>query len=100
MFLHKKRFREVILVGLVTLMAACASRVVYVREAPPRARVEKRVAKPGPNFVWVGGHWKWNGRTYVWASGQWVKKRKGQVWVPGHWRHTKRGYVWVKGHWR
>jgi hypothetical protein len=43
----------------------------------PRFRVYtspvKVVNKPGPNYVWVGGHYKFN-------------KYGKAVWVPGHWK--------------
>jgi len=43
----------------------------------PRYRVyttpKVYVVKPGPNYVWVDGHWK-------------VNKYGKTVWVPGHWK--------------
>ncbi len=90
-----------ILAGLLALsVASCASRVVYVRKAPPPVRVEVRPARPFPNAVWVAGYWNWNGTRFVWVSGRWVKPRRGMVWVPGHWRHMRRGWRWVPGHWK
>ncbi len=56
---------------LVPVLGGCAS---APPPPPPPRRVEVKPAKPGPNFVWVEGHWKWKGR------------RRGHVWVPGHWR--------------
>ena len=34
------------------------------------------VSKPGPNHIWVEGHWK-------------VNKHSKKVWVPGHWKKYK-----------
>lgn len=74
--------------------------VVRPRHAPPPPRTEMRSVKPGPNFVWIPGHWKWSHGDWVWIGGHWTKRKPGKVWVPGHW--VKRGgrYHWVPGHWR
>jgi hypothetical protein len=87
-------------IGLLagSLGGGCATRTVYVRDAPPPPKEEVRPA-PRANYVWVEGHWKWTRRGYVWAPGHWERARKGE-WVPGHWDQTARGYVWVPGHWR
>ena len=78
----------------------CASRVVYVRKAPPRVRVEVRPVKPFTSAVWMSGYWRWNGRQHVWVSGRWAKPKKGKVWVTGHWKKAPRGWHYVPGHWR
>ena len=51
-------------------------------DAGPRVRVYigapkigAALVKPGPNYVWVEGHYKLN------VFGKWV-------WVPGHWKRT------------
>jgi hypothetical protein len=37
---------------------------------------------PGPNYVWVAGHYDWDGYQYVWVDGQWVLTPfYGAVWV-------------------
>ncbi len=85
---------------LVAGTAEARTRVV-VRVRPPAARVEVRVARPGPNHVWVGGHWRWNGRSYAWTSGRWVARpHAGAAWVPGHWTSRHGGWIWIEGHWR
>jgi len=73
---------------------------VYVKKAPPKARVEVRPARPGKAAVWVQGHWQWSGRKYVWKKGHWNTRPGGKTWAPGHWEKRPRGHVWVKGHWR
>ncbi len=88
-------------IGLIgTGIMNCASRVVYVRKAPPPVRVEVRPVKPYANAVWVAGYWKWNGRNHVWTSGRWVKARRGRTFVKGHWQKKPRGWRYVPGHWR
>ena len=48
--------------------ATSSAAVVYVQVAPPYHAVEAVPVAPGPGYVWVGGHWRWNGVKYVWVS--------------------------------
>ncbi|MDZ7338424.1 MAG: hypothetical protein ONB30_07785 [candidate division KSB1 bacterium] len=80
------------------LSVGCASRVVYVRSAPPAVRVEVAGPPPFAAAVWIPGHWEWHG-SWVWFPGHWAKAPRGKVWVPGYWQQTPRGWRWVKGHW-
>lgn len=76
---------------------------VYVRVAPPPARVEAVSPAPGPQYVWVRGHWRWAPReaSYRWVPGHWLRLQPGyRTWVPGHWARDRRGWFWVEGHWR
>jgi hypothetical protein len=52
------------------LLSACY--VEPARPPMPAERVEVVPVAPAPGYVWVRGHYKWEG-------GAWV-------WVPGHWR--------------
>ncbi|CAM2156046.1 Lipoprotein [Pararobbsia alpina] len=54
------------------LLSACY--VEPARPPMPAERVEVVPVAPGEGFVWVKGHYKWEG-------GAWV-------WVPGHWRRV------------
>lgn len=59
----------------------------YHRPAPPPPRYERHPhARKG--HVWVGGHWRWQGRRHVWISGHWVKAHRGPGYgrPPAHWR--------------
>lgn len=100
----KRILKWVMMIGLFILLNLslmnCASRVVYVRKAPPAARVEVRTAKPYAGAVWVPGYWRWKGRKYVWTSGRWVKARPGKTFIKGYWKKTPRGWRYVPGHWR
>ncbi|HSE63773.1 MAG TPA: hypothetical protein VLG15_09215 [Thermoanaerobaculia bacterium] len=74
---------------------------VYVRVAPPRARVEVRTVAPSPRHVWIGGFHRWDGRAYVWVPGRWeLGPRPGVVWVAGHWKNTPDGWEWIEGRWK
>jgi hypothetical protein len=58
--------------------------------------------QPGPNFVWVRGHYRWDRAVaaYVWVPGHWAEPPQGyRVWVPGHWDQRPDGWFWVEGHW-
>ena len=96
------------LVGLSAglLLTGCIVRepvLVRAPPPPPPPRAEVIVPQPGPAYVWIAGHWAWDGRagTYVWRPGHWVvPEAPTQVWVPSHWAARPGGYVWVEGHWR
>jgi WXXGXW repeat (2 copies) len=76
--------------------------VIIADSAPPPPMVETVYAAPGPDYVWIGGHWGWQGR-WVWLAGRYERHphwHPGGGWEAGHWDHRDRGYVWVEGHWR
>lgn len=74
---------------------------VFVRVAPPRPLIERRVVAPGPGYVWIAGYHRWDGRAYVWVPGRWERPpRRHAHWVAHHWVHRHGGYVLVEGHWR
>ncbi|MEO8030159.1 MAG: hypothetical protein ABJC74_06310 [Gemmatimonadota bacterium] len=88
------------------MLAACGSNtpapgtVYAVREPPPR-RTEIIVTRPGPDYVWIGGDWRWNGSEYEWAPGRWAPiEGNRRAYRAGHWAHTRRGWYWVEGRWR
>jgi len=67
---------------------------------PPPMREEAILPAPSPGYVWIQGHWAWNGR-WVWAPGYWVlPPHPHAYWVPGHWRRHPGGWAWVPGYWR
>ncbi len=74
---------------------------VFVRVAPPRARVEVIGVAPGPGYVWIAGYHAWRGGAYVWVPGRWERPPEPRYhrWVPGHWREHRNGWYWVEGHW-
>jgi len=107
--MNVKRFCQTL--TATTLMAlalatstACAETNgrLYVRVAPPRAVVERRVVSPGPGYVWVPGYYRWERNAYLWVPGVWTRPpRPRAAWVPGHWAQDHRhGWYFVEGHWR
>jgi hypothetical protein len=71
-------------------------------DPPPPPRHEPQMASPGPQHVWVPGHWKWERKQYMWEPGYWKvpPHRNKTTWVPGYWEQRARGWVWVDGYWR
>ena len=77
--------------------------VVWVRVGPPPRREEVIVERerPGPEFVWINGYYRWDGAVYAWVPGRWERPPRARaVWVTGRWYHERRGWYWVEGHWR
>lgn len=74
---------------------------VIAREPPPEREDAPGTGSPGAGYVWVRGHWHWNGVTYVWMPGQWLARpADAKGWVPGHWARADGGWVWFEGRWR
>jgi hypothetical protein len=93
-------------VGLMAVGGTKASAQVSIRigggpTPPPAEVVEVVPARPGPEWVWVKGHHKWEGGRYVWVHGEWRRPPRGmREYVPGHWDHDPQGNFWVEGYWR
>jgi hypothetical protein len=73
---------------------------IVVQEAPPAPRVEVVPAAPYAGAVWIGGHWRWEGRRHVWVGGHYERARPGFAWEPAHWPREPHGWRFVPGHWR
>jgi hypothetical protein len=61
------------------------------------------VASPGPDYLWIGGAWSWQGgsRNYAWTAGRWEQPpHAGAKWAPAHTEARGRGKVFVEGSWR
>ncbi len=95
--------RITMLVAALSLANGCAAYVrpgggvVFVARRPPEARVEVISASPGPDQVWIGGHWGWRGADYEWIPGRWERPASpGLHWEAGHWEHESRGWYWIE----
>lgn len=71
-----------------------------VSEPPPPAPVDTTVVvTPGPDYVWIGGEWIWNGQ-WVWVAGHWgLPPYPHAVWVRGYWHRGTYGWRRTPGHW-
>jgi hypothetical protein len=69
---------------------------------PPPPQVEgPPPAPPGARYVWVPGHWHWDGVRYIWRRGHYVIREAGwHEFVPGHWAQRGAGWVWIPDGWR
>ena len=98
------RFVRPLAVGAAFIaMTACMAphRRYYVVGAPPPERVEVITSAPAPNYAWVRGYWRWEGRDYSWIGGHWERPAaRYHEWAPGHWEREYRGWYWVDGRWR
>jgi hypothetical protein len=111
------RQQRLLWIAIVTVAVAgsfsgCTCRVesrppdetAYEVEAPPPppAEVEVQPAPPGPDYIWIGGYHRWNGRAYVWVRGHYDRRPHAAArWEPAHWEHRgARAHVWVEGRWR
>ncbi|MGC9949302.1 MAG: YXWGXW repeat-containing protein [Bryobacteraceae bacterium] len=85
---------------LLSVGTVCAEEVI-IKVRPPADRVEERIARPGPNHVWIAGYYRWDGGTHVWVPGRWeLPPRPGGVWVAHKWVKRHGGWVLIEGHWR
>lgn len=86
-------------IGESSAVAAPAGTVV-VTQPPPPPPVDTVVIAPGPDYVWIGGEWVWNGG-WFWVGGHWgYPPYPHAVWVRGYWGRGSHGWVRVPGHWR
>ena len=74
------------------------ARTVWVREAPPEARVEPA---PGERhgYQWVPGYWDWRGERHVWHPGAWVRERPGHVYMQPKWVQRDGRWTLQPGSW-
>jgi hypothetical protein len=102
--MENQRMLKKLLIGsafglLLSVGTVCAE--VVIKVGPPAPIVETRVARPGPNYVWIGGYHNYVNGAYVWVPGRWeVPPHPGQRWVAHKWVHRHGGYVLVEGRWR
>jgi hypothetical protein len=66
---------------------------------PPPPPAETQPPAPGPEYVWVGGDWVWNGG-WVWVGGHWAYPPfPGAVWFHGGWAHGWGRFHRMRGYW-
>jgi hypothetical protein len=68
------------------------------RPAPPAPPAEAYPA-PKAGYVWVRGHYTWNGSAYSWTPGHWERQRGQQRWVDGRWENQGNDWIWIEGRW-
>lgn len=94
--------------AVMLFSAGCAPR--YAVAGTPRAQVVYRTPPTPahtvavqhgvqPGYVWVDGHYQWNGYEYVWVEGHYIQARQGYVYSQPRWVRRGGGYVYVAGTW-
>ena len=70
------------------------------RQAPPRVRYERRMARPSRDAVWIRGFWDWQGDNWVWIPGRWtVPEERHARWIGPRYRREYGSYRYIPGHW-
>jgi hypothetical protein len=70
--------------------------------APPVLPVYAQPPIPGPGYIWIPGHWAWDGQEYYWVPGFWeLPPAVDLLWTPGYWawNDTDDDYVYYSGYW-
>lgn len=80
-----------------------ATRTQGVPDAPPKMPTEYVPRKPEGSqgsFVWIPGHWGWNGENYVWVKGFYQPPpTNANAWIPGKWVERFAEWYWTDGKW-
>jgi hypothetical protein len=88
--------------AVVNIRSEAPSEVI-VKAEPPKPKTDSVVmeSRPGKEYVWVSGYWRWDTdrSTYEWVDGVWRRQVPGMVWQAGRWERTPKGYVWIAGSW-
>lgn len=73
----------------------------YYSEAAPDLLDEKVPAKPGKDYFWVPGYWKYSEskKDYIWQRGRWNPINENWQYVPAHYEWRDRGYIFVPSYW-
>jgi len=66
-------FIKTLIIALITLTCFIALNTSGLEASPRLSVYVSSISKPGPNYVWVAGHYTRN-------------KFGKLVWVPGHWK--------------
>ena len=74
-----------------------APATVYV--APPPAPVYEAVPVRRHGFIWVAGHYEWNGNRHVWVQGHYLRERAGYFYEPAVWVQTGDRWGYRAAHW-
>jgi WXXGXW repeat (2 copies) len=74
----------------------------YAHKPPPADVVENPNGQPGPQYVWVVGHYSWDGNDFQWHAGQWAMPPNGyHNWRAGHWDQVdNNNWSYTEGQWQ
>jgi len=95
----QKRLIELLLITGFAFSAATAQ--VVIGTVPPQVQVKGRMARPGPDYVWVPRYQRWDGETYGWSPGRWERPpRPGSRWVKPRYPRQGDGWNFFERRWR
>ena len=69
---------------------------------PPPMPVYEQPPLPGPDYIWVPGHWEWSDwiDDYFWVDGYWDQPpEQGLLWTPAWWGWDHGAYLYHGGYW-
>jgi hypothetical protein len=74
--------------------------VRIAQDPPPPRRHEVRIARPGPNHMWINGYWHHTGQEWSWNDGRWSERPRAHArWVSPRYKKVRGGYQYIPGHW-
>jgi len=63
---------------------------------PPAPRAYRVAPRPGPDYVWIEGHWYAEGRSWRWRDGYWMRPPyQDAYWVEPYWSNGR----FYEGYW-
>lgn len=75
---------------------------IRVGYAPPPMPEYDQPPLPGPDYIWVPGHWAWSDWVddYYWVEGYWEQPPEpGLLWTPAWWGWDDGAYRFHGGYW-
>ncbi len=75
---------------------------IRIGYAPPPIPVFAQPPLPGPDYIWIPGHWAWSDWVddYYWVQGYWeLPPELGLLWTPAWWGWDRGGYRYHDGYW-
>lgn len=75
------------------------SRIAYIRQTPPDPYNENPKNRPGKEYFWMSGYWKYEDQRYAWYSGKWERLDQNWIYVPAKYVWRPQGYVFVPAFW-
>jgi WXXGXW repeat (2 copies) len=102
--------RSIVVTSLAALFALPAIAQVHAdlgplhiriaKDRPPRAKYERRVARPDRDSVWIAGYWDRQGDQWAWVSGRWDRPaERTQRWIAPRYQQDSGAWRYEPGHW-
>jgi WXXGXW repeat (2 copies) len=96
-----RRYLTITLAALALTVGASGLALAQYPPPPPLRAEPPPPPPPGTRYVWLAGHWHWDGVRYIWRPGHYEVRRTGyHEFVPGHWAPRGGTWVWIPDGWR